>query len=103
MISLEAVVLLLTIPVLISLNGVDATTATTAGLGLAFACFLTAAMLRMDWAYYLGHVIQVAAIGLGFLIPTMFVLGVIFAALWVGAIILGGRIDAAQRAAASDH
>lgn len=100
MISLEAIVLLLTIPVMITLNGIAAGTATLIGLGLAVVCLLTAALLRMDWAYYLGHAIQVVAIGLGFVISTMFILGGVFAALWVGALVLGGRIDAAQRAAA---
>jgi hypothetical protein len=101
MISLEAVVLLLTIPVLITVNGVSAGTSAAVGAGLALGCLLTAALLRKDWAYYLGHLIQVASIAVGFLLPMMFVLGGIFAALWIGALILGGRIDAAQRAAAA--
>ena len=45
------------------------------GLGLAVACFVLAGMLRGEWAYALGWVMQVVAIGLGFLIPMMFVLG----------------------------
>ena len=40
---------------------------------------------------------------MGFVIPIMFVLGAVFAALWVGALVLGGRIDATQQATASDH
>lgn len=99
MISLEAIVLLLTIPVLITVNGQSPAMSAAIGAGLALGCLLTAALLRKDWAYYLGHMVQVASIALGFLLPMMFVLGAIFAALWVGALVLGGRIDAAQRAA----
>ncbi len=41
----------------------------------------------------LGWVVQVAAIGLGFVIPMMFVLGAIFALLWGSADFLGRKIE----------
>ena len=47
-------------------------------------CLLLAGMLRAEWAYLAGYVVQVAAIGLGFVVPVMFGLGAIFAALWAG-------------------
>jgi hypothetical protein len=40
----------------------------------------------------------VAAVGLGFVVPAMFVLGLAFAAFWVMAFVLGKRIDEAKRA-----
>lgn len=96
---LEAITLGLTVPVLITIADVDTPTALTVGLGLAVLCLLLAGMLRREWAYALGYVVQVAAIGLGFVIPMMFVLGVIFAALWVAADLLGRKIER-ERAAA---
>ena len=42
---------------------------------------------------------QVAAIGLGFVVPVMFGLGLVFAALWTGADLLGRKIER-ERAAA---
>ncbi|GAA1161704.1 DUF4233 domain-containing protein [Nocardioides aquiterrae] len=97
--SLEAITLGLTTPVLISIAGVDTSTALWVGLGLAVACLLLAGLLRAEWAYSLGWVIQGAAIGLGFVIPMMFVLGVIFALLWGSAYFLGRKIER-ERAAA---
>jgi len=97
--SLEAITLGLTTPVMISVAGVDTSTALWTGLGLAGACLLLAGMLRQEWAYSLGWVIQGAAIGLGFVIPLMFVLGGIFAALWASAYLLGIKIER-ERAAA---
>jgi hypothetical protein len=38
-------------------------------------------------------VVQVCAIGLGFVVPVMFGLGVVFLALYAGAWVLGSRID----------
>ena len=97
--SLEGVALGLTTPVLISVSGVDTSTALSVGLGLAVGCFLLAGMLRGEWAYALGWVLQGVAIGLGFLIPMMFVLGSIFALLWGAAYFLGRKIER-ERAAA---
>lgn len=97
--SLEAVTLGLTTPVMISVADVDAVTACIVGLGLALACLLLAGMLRAEWAYSLGWVIQGAAVGLGFVIPLMFFLGGIFALLWGSAYALGVKIER-ERAAA---
>lgn len=97
--SLEAITLGLTTPVMISVAGVDTATALWVGLGLTVACLLLAGMLRAEWAYGAGWVIQGAAIGLGFVIPLMFVLGAIFALLWGSAYFLGLKIER-ERAAA---
>jgi len=97
--SLEAITLGLTTPVMISVAGVDTATALWIGLGLTVACLLLAGMLRAEWAYSLGWVIQGAAIGLGFVIPLMFVLGGIFALLYGSAYFLGRKIER-ERAAA---
>ncbi|GEP36265.1 hypothetical protein NSZ01_40330 [Nocardioides szechwanensis] len=97
--SLEAITLGLTTPVLISIADVEVATALAVGLGLMVACLLVAGMLRSEWAYGLGWVIQAAALGLGFVIPLMFVLGAIFALLWGTAYFLGRKIEQ-ERAAA---
>jgi hypothetical protein len=39
----------------------------------------------------------VAAVVLGFVVPAMFVLGVLFAAAWVMALVLGRRVEVAKR------
>ena len=97
--SLEAIALGLTTPVMITIADVDTSTALSVGLGLAVVCLLLAGMLRAEWAYLAGYVVQAAAIGLGFVVPVMFGLGAIFAALWAGADLLGRKIER-ERAAA---
>jgi len=97
--SLEAVTLGLTTPVLIKIADVDTPVALAIGLGLAVLCLLIAGMLRGEWAYALGWLVQVAAIGLGFVIGLMFFLGTVFALLWATAYLLGRKIER-ERAAA---
>jgi hypothetical protein len=96
--SLEAVVMLLTTPVMISLSDVEWQVAVAIGGGLTVLCVLLAGMLRSPSAYYAGWVIQAAAVGLGFVIPVMFGLGAVFLALWWAAYAVGGRIDAEKAA-----
>ena len=99
----EAIVIGLAIPVAVGVSDVAASTAVAVGLAVVVAC-LTAAMLVRKGAvgYYLGSVLQVVAIALGFVVPVMFVLGGIFALLWFLTLRLGReveRADAARRAA----
>jgi len=91
--SLEAITLGLTTPVMITVADVSTGTAVAVGVGLAVVCLLLAGMLRAEWAYALGWAVQIAAIGLGFVIPLMFVLGGIFALLWGAAYFLGVKIE----------
>jgi hypothetical protein len=97
--SLEAITLGLTTPVMISVSDVSTGVALASGLGLLLACVVVAGLLRRPWAYALGWAIQVGAIALGFAVGIMFVLGGIFALLWGMADFLGRRIDR-ERAAA---
>lgn len=107
MLTLEAIILGLSVPVMISVEDVDTTWALVVGIGLAVLCLLVAGSLRRPQAYLVGHAIQVGAIAMGFLVPIMFFVGLMFAALWFGAFFLGRRIEAdkarwAQEAARED-
>jgi hypothetical protein len=97
--SLEGVVIGLSTPVMATLGDVSLGAALGVGLGVAAACLVLAGMLRAEWAYTAGWVVQAVAIGLGFLVPAMFFLGVLFAALWATAYLLGLKIER-ERAAA---
>jgi uncharacterized protein DUF4233 len=94
--ALESIVLFLSTPVMIQVSDVSQGRAIAVGLGLAVLALLLCGLLRFSWAYLLGSVLQVAAIGLGLVVPTMFVLGGVFALLWVMALVLGHRIDDAK-------
>ncbi|GII64914.1 membrane protein [Sphaerisporangium krabiense] len=91
--GMEAIVLGLVTPVAIVINKVSPGVAVTVGLGLAVACVVVAGMLKRPFAYIAGSVVQVLAIATGFLVPIMFFLGVVFAALWITAIFVARRVE----------
>jgi Protein of unknown function (DUF4233) len=96
--ALESVILLLTAPTLVAVTDVEVAWALTAGLGLGLLAIVAAASLRAPFGYWLGHVVQVGAVAMGFLLPVMFFLGAVFAALWVLALVLGRRVEDAKAA-----
>ena len=91
--SLEAIAFGLSTPVLVSVADVGTATGLWIGLGLTVACLLVAGLLRYSWAYWLGWAVQVAAIAVGFAVPTMFFLGAVFLALWATAYFMGRKIE----------
>ena len=97
--SLEAITLGLTTPVMITIPDVAAGTALAIGLGMAAGCLLVAGMLRGEWAYALGWLLQLGAIALGLVVPLMFFLGSLFALLWGTAYFLGRKIERERSAA----
>ena len=101
--SLEAIALGLTTPVMISVADVPAGRAVLIGLGLALACVVLAGLLRSEWAYAAGWAIQAGAVALGFVIPLMFVLGGIFALLWGMGYFLGRKIEREREEAFALH
>jgi hypothetical protein len=90
----ECIVLGLVTPVLITVEDMAKPLALTIGLGLAVAAVVVAGLLRFEWAYYAGFAVQAAALALGFVVPEMFVLGVVFGGLYVTAYVLGRRLEA---------
>ena len=92
---LQAVVTALSIPVAISVVHADATTAALTGGILAVLGVIIAGLLRYRWAYVAGSLLQILVIATGFMVTTMFFLGIIFAALWATAIWLGWRVEGA--------
>jgi hypothetical protein len=103
MLGLQSVVLLLTTPVLLVLTEVSTVLSLAIGLGLTVACLVAAGAMRRRLGPVLGWGVQVASIALGFVIPAMFALGVVFLALFGGSWFLGATIDRerAQREAAA--
>ena len=72
-------------------------TGTAVGLasGLAVGCLLAAGLLRTAAGYVLGSVLQVLTVLCGFLVPAMFLVGAIFAGLWVWVLVAGRRLERA--------
>jgi hypothetical protein len=97
---MEAVVVLLAIVPAKVLEHVSGGTAGALGGGIALAAIVLAGLVgrpRMGWALYAGSVMQLLVIAAGVVIPAMYVLGVIFTALWFTGIWLARKVEADKR------
>ena len=93
---MEAVVIGLAIPVAIVLEHLSHGVAGGVGGGLAVCALLLSGLVGrpgMGWALWAGTALQVLVIAAGVVVPAMYVLGVIFAALWVTGIWLARRLQ----------
>jgi len=93
MLSLQAVVLFLGGLVMTGVTDIGFLAAFGTGLGLAALAVVAAGMLGRRGGYALGWAVQVVTLALGFVVPMMFVLGLIFGSLWAGAYFLGIKVD----------
>lgn len=100
--TFEAIIVLLAIPVAIVIQGVSPAVGITAGVILMIACIVLAGSQKRRWGLTGGWVVQVLMILSGFVVPTMFFLGVIFAILWFFAIRIGRQGDAIKAARAAE-
>jgi hypothetical protein len=90
----EVVVIGLAIPVAITIAHTKPATAGITGGVLAVLAIVLAAVVGrpgQQWALVAGSVLQAAVIATGAVVPVMYGLGAIFAALWATAIWLGRR------------
>ena len=90
----EAIVIGLAIPVAIVLEHANRALAGGVGGALAVCALLISGVVgrpRMGWALIAGTVLQFLVIAAGVVVPAMYILGVIFAALWVTGIWLARR------------
>jgi hypothetical protein len=97
---MEAVVVLLAIVPAKVLEHVSGGTAGAVGGAIAFVAIVLAGLVgrpRMGWVLYVGSALQVLVIASGAVLPVMYVLGVIFTALWVTGIWLARKVEAAKR------
>jgi Protein of unknown function (DUF4233) len=94
--GMEAVVMLLAIVPTMTLEHVHGGVAGGVGGGLALIALLLAGMVGRPgkgWALIAGSVYQLLVISAGVVLPVMYILGVIFGALWVTGIWLARRIE----------
>jgi hypothetical protein len=93
---MEAVVIVLAIPVAIVLEHLRHGVAAGVGGGLAVCALLLSGLIGrpgMGWALWAGTALQVLVIAAGVFVPAMYILGVIFTALWVTGIWLARRLQ----------
>lgn len=88
----EVFVVYFALLVVVRLDPERAGVAIAAAVALAGVAVLLCAALRRRWAYVVGWALQGALIAMGFVIPVMFALGLIFALLWGAVIRVGSRL-----------
>lgn len=88
----EVLVVVFAIPVALRVNNADPAVAGIGAGVLIVGTILIASMLRHRWAYVAGSLLQVAMIASGVVVPPMYFLGALFAALWIAALWLGSRV-----------
>ena len=94
----EAIAFALAVPVMIRVSGVGLGASLGFAGGAALLALVATAMMRRPVGYPLGWLTQVVGLTLGFLTPAMFVVGLLFLALWVLTFVLGKRLEAQWRA-----
>ena len=92
---METVVIWLAIPVALAIDHASPRTAGVAGVALAVSAVVLAVVARrwLRWTLVGGSVLQALVISAGAIVPVMYFLGAIFAALWVIGIWLGHRVE----------
>jgi hypothetical protein len=93
---MEAVVIGLAIPVAIVMEHLSRGVAGGVGGGLAVCALLLSGLVGrpgMRWALWAGTILQVLVIAAGVVVPAMYLLGAVFAALWITGIRLARRLQ----------
>ncbi len=68
---------------------------TVSGIAM-FLCLVLCGLVTRPGGVVLGWALQIALIASGFVVPTMFFLGAIFAALWWASVHYGRKVDEAK-------
>ncbi|AXE39157.1 DUF4233 domain-containing protein [Acidipropionibacterium virtanenii] len=96
--TFEAVVFVLAVPGMIFISELPAGPAIGAGaLGIVL-CLAALAGLRHGWGYPVGWLTQAVAVAMGLLTPMMYLVGAIFAVIWVSTFVLGRRLQSRRPA-----
>ncbi len=68
------------------------------GAAIAIALLLAPGLLKRRAGWVLGWVLQVAMLGFGLVVNSFLIIGLIFAGLWIAAILVGRKGEAARAA-----
>ena len=92
----EAIVFILAIPGMIQVSDRPVGLAIGVGGAAVVLALASVALLRKGIGWELGWLTQVVGVLLGLLTPMQFIMGGVFAALWVAMFILGKRMEASR-------
>ncbi|AWB86654.1 DUF4233 domain-containing protein [Mycetocola zhujimingii] len=96
----ELIVMFLAALVAFGLKVLPAPVALGGGAAICVAILVALAGLRYRWGIIAGWVLQGVIVATGILVPIMFIIGALFAGMWVYSMVAGGRIDREKAAAA---
>lgn len=100
--TFEAIVVLLGGLLVVTSSDRSAALVWSVSGAVALLCVVGAATMRRgNVGWVVGTVVQVLVLASGFVEPTMFFLGAVFAGLWVMAYVLGRRLDELDRTRAA--
>jgi len=68
------------------------------GCVVSFLLFVAAVLVRRPGGFVFGSLMQIAMIAFGFIEPSFFIIGVVLIGLWVAAIVVGRKGEAARAA-----
>ncbi len=67
-----------------------------AGGALALFLILTAGLLKRKSGWIIGSILQVGVVAYGFVVTAMFAMGALYTGLWIAAIVVGRKGEAAR-------
>lgn len=68
------------------------------GCVVAVLLFIAAGLVRRPGGFVIGSIMQIVMIAFGFAVPSFFIIGTVLIALWVAAIVVGRKGEAARAA-----
>ena len=99
----ELIVVFLAALVAFGLKALPGPQALIGGGILCLIVVVTLGLLRYRWGIIVGWVVQGVIVATGIFVPSMFIIGALFAGMWVYAMIAGSRIDREKAAAAQSQ
>lgn len=98
--ALQALVLFFATLVAYGLADLPRAAVWSVGIGLAVACILVIGLLRFEWGYWFGWVIQVFVLIAAIWMPALAIIGAVFLGIWFWGEHAGKKIDRERKARA---
>ena len=89
----ETIIVFLAALLLFGLGSLPAWLALGGGALLCLVMVATIGLLRYNWSYAIGWIVQVVIVLTGFVNPAMFIVGALFTAMWAYCMVTGSRLD----------
>lgn len=102
LLSVEAFVFVFLALVVYGLKILDPIWALGGGVFFTALFLFASRVVKYHWGYVLGWILQLSLIAMGFLIAEMFIIGLVFAALWVFSMTKASQIGSSGGAAGAE-